>query len=402
MATLTNGFITPALECLSLRSGGLNRTAIYVVLSAMGSLPETILSVVGALKSNSTPNHLLPVETIIGCGWISMTVIPALVSMKRKTEIHFVILLREIGAYVSMCGLLLFNLTDWSSSLILYSSMLLGLYLIYFKIVRATQFIDKRMVRLQRETRLIFQLQPIGMCVHDGDQLERAPIELALNRPGCLNDLSFNGLTELIPGKPNTGEPESDPKECVRDTHGSENSMSVRIMSWFCFRALPGTASERFYMLAVMNALLLHILLSALVATICNSWTTQLLPGLSGRLIGPIIVAGFSLVGEALKISNISTAGDASHFIVGGLSAQVFSFGAGLGLPWLISGFTGGNCVLNFPTIKNQLSLSMVCACILMIYCIANLDNAKTVHFHHGRWLLLVYFIVALVFIFSQ
>jgi Ca2+/H+ antiporter len=155
-------------------------------------------------------------------------------------------------------------------------------------------------------------------------------------------------------------------------------------------------------MLAVINALLLHILLSALIATICNSWTDQILPGLSGRIIGPIIVAGFSLVGEALKISTISSAGDASHFIVGGLSAQVFSFGVGLGLPWLISGFTGGNCALNFPTIRNQLNVSMVCACTLMIYCIGNLDNEKTVHFNRGSSLLLVYVIVVLVFIFSQ
>ena len=402
MAILTNDFITPALECLSLRSGGLSHTAVYVLHSAIGSLPETFLSITAALNGHSTLHHTLPVGTILGCGWISMTIIPALVSLNRCAEIPYVIIIREIGLYGLMCAFLLYKLADWNTSPVFYSSMLLVLYLVYFNSVRATQSIEQRMSRQKRERRLINQLQPIGTFMLDGDQLERAPIELALSRAGIVGNYNYVSIEGALRGMAPVGELGLSPNECGRLPTGSEKTLGFWLLSWFCFRALPGTGSERFYLFSVVNALLIHLLLSVLVTTICNSWADKMLYGLSNRLVGPIIVAGFSLLGETLKITTIPTDESASHFIIGGLSAQVFGLGVGLGLPWLLYGVTNGSSILDHPSVRDQLKISLVCACALMIYSTKNLDDEGLVRFHRCWPLFLLYLIAVLVFIFSQ
>ena len=405
IAVLSEEFMSPAFESLSLRKGGFGEVFTSVLISATLSIPETALSLVSAIKGEYSVNHSLAISTILGSGWLTLLVIPALASFRHRVSITTVVFAREAIFYVILCLYLQRVLRDDSVST-KESLGFLGFYGLYFVSVSMTQVIERQLRREHRETRLMVQLAPIQMAIDEGEMLDRLPLEMAVSHELSTNPVSAALISEStgplphsIPGGLAGGlyaQIPADEDGFVQPLTARKDSIWALVLSKVCVRALPGTDSERFYAVSLVNVFFLELFFSSIVAAVCNRWISFV--HVSGEFIGPFVVAFFSQLTEIMRALTVSSPAAAGHIITASLAAQVFAVAVGLGLPWLVNGLARGSTEIDSAAVRMNVKTSLVASTILAIYSIIHVRGDK-IQFNRSYVLLVAYVVVAVAFI---
>ena len=409
IAVLSEEFMSPAFESLSLRKGGFGEVATSVLISVTLSIPETALSLVSAIKGEYSINHSLAISTILGSGWLALLVVPALASLRTRVSIPTVVFSRELVFYVLLCLYLQRVLRDDSVST-KESIGFLGFYGLYFVSVSMTQAVERQIRQDQRETRLMVQLAPIQLAVNEGETLERLPLEMAVSHELSTNPVSAalisEPVPEAIPGGPlglTTREDNSsyaplplDEEDHMLPLIARKETVWTRMLGRICVRALPGTESERYYAVSLVNVFIFQLFLSSIVSAVCNRWISFV--DVSSEFIGPFVVATFSQLTEIMKAVTVSSPAAASHIITASLAAQVFAVAMGLGLPWLINGIARGSTQTDSSSVRLHVKTSLIASGVLAIFAILHTRGGK-IYFERSLLLLAAYVVIAIAFI---
>ena len=386
MGSISHEFMTPALECVSIRSGAWTEILLTIAVSISLSMPEISLSIVGLLTGDSRTSHSLPIEAILGGGWVSFLLIPGLSCWKTPLHIDWIPTARDTISYTIMCLVILRAVSNGGITTI-DSLLVLVQCILYLISMVLTQAMNRNTRMRAREQHLMMALKPIQEAVEQGEVLGRLPMELALSRgtTPVYHPLETCDSPSLVEHPP-------------PDRPSYSLSRSGRMVSYFCIRALPGTSSERFYILTVLNAFLLYMGLSYIVCVIGMRWTSVISPGFPSHIVGPIVLGLLSQVGELVKSTSATTDQARAHVVSTALSTQVYSVGVGLGLPWMVRGLWSEHKLdVNQALIQKCVIISLIAVGVFTVYCL--MHASKGMELQSGKWLIFGY--VFLCFIFS-
>ena len=386
MGSITHEFMTPALECVSIRSGVWAEILLSIPVSISLSMPEIALSIVGLFASDTSTSHSLPIEAMLGGGWVSFLLIPGLSCWKGPLHLEWVPMARDTISYSIMCLVILRAVGNGGISP-MDSLLVMVQCVLYLMSMVLTQAMSRNARLRAREQYLMMALKPIQEVVEQGEILGRLPMDLALSR----------GTTAVYQPLETCDSP-----PFVEDPRPARQSYSLstsgRMVSYFCVRALPGTSSERLYFLTVVNAFVIYMGLSYIVCNVGIRWTSVISPGFPSHIVGPIVLGLLSQLGELVRSATATTDQARAHVVSTALSSQVYSVGLGLGLPWMVRGFWSEHKLeVNQALIEKCVIISLIAVGVFSVYCL--IHAGKDMELKSGKWLIFGY--VFLCFIFS-
>ena len=394
VATLISGFIFPAIECLSLRKGVVSETIAIVLLSCIGSMPEAGLSFVSVFKGDEEVDHSFAVGVIMGIGWISLLVVPSVALKSAPAGIYSAVFIIDILTYLMMMVVIMFVcLHEWS--MLMGSSILLLLSGFHFAARVRTQELARAARQDQRERRLKIELQPLESILREQEALDRFPVDLAKSRGQYvpLRDLTSDSSTLEADLTPDFTQTEPHTKHL-----GFWSRFELACLCKICVRSEPGKDTERFYILSLVTACGLVLILSSVIAAVCDRWMSFVVSGLPSRFVGPVAVAAFSKLSDVLHASSTSSSAEAAHIISASLSSQIVSVILCIAIPWLASSLIRGSPVhVDGHSLKNALKASLVAVCILIVHCIYGYRNG-VIHLNRSVTFFIGYLVVLFVF----
>jgi Ca2+/Na+ antiporter len=397
VAALISEFIHPAVECLSLRKRGMSEVVFLLLLSALGSFPELGLSVVSIVKGDVGHDQTFVVSTVLGVGWISILIIPCLATMSGPTGVNASIIARDIICYGLMILVIMLvclserGMVIGCTTLILLSGVYFGTHIWTQEILR-TERLENRQRRLKVE------LQPLESVLRLHESLDRLPVELAYSRGQYLplHDLSSEVSShDALPDERRSVFLGSSDSHNIKGIYGRIEETCLRAV---CVRSLPGTDSERLYLLSLLNACILLLFFSSIITAVCDRWITFIADGFPSKFVGPILVSGVSKLPELMHASSVSNSAEAARVISSSLTTQVLSLMLCVAIPWLLSCFLRGETMyVHIRSLKTTLTASFVAVFVFISHCIYGYRNG-IVHFNKSISFLLGYVSVLLVF----
>ena len=390
ISVLVQGFVFPAVECLSLRRGGLSEVVGILTFSLIGSLNEVGLSIVSSFKGNVDTDNSVVVCTILGSGWISLLVLPVAALNHGPFVVNWRSLGRDMAFYTLFCiSVLLIGVHE--SSIALGSSLVMLLFGIYILVL--VRMVEKeRTIRQEnRERRLIFQMKPIAAVLNQFEALDRLQTDLEISRG------PYIPLRDMTSSPPPLELSDDSPLTIRRESY-LETSIEARWLSKVCVRSLPGTDSERLYLVSLLNSSFLLLLLSSVICAVCDRWVSFVVGGLPSRFIGPLVVAGFSQLSEILHASTVPNSDAASHVVSSAMTRQVSILALGVALPWMIrSALIGQSVQLDFESIRTCVKASFLAITLFATNCLI-CYRAGSLHFRSPWGFIGSYAVVLVVF----
>jgi Ca2+/Na+ antiporter len=399
ITTLGFSFMNPAFESLSLRKGGFGEVIASIFISVTLAIPEVTLSFISAIKGQYSSNHSLAISTILGSGWISMLLIPGLIGVRAPVSVSREMFLRDFGFYSILCVILGFILHDNSVS-ILESLLLLLMYGPYFGLVSYIQRKEQDMRQKRREERLLVQLTPLRLAIEEYETLERLPydmIELVENDPGHPSGSLIGNYAPVSTKDSSSGD--SDP--LFHSTEPLEDTWATKLLNLICVRAIPGTASEQYYAIALLNTFILQLLFSSLVSAVSNRWIEMASRDIQSQpnIVGSLVVAMFSQLTEILKAITAKDNQNRAHVIMSSMSSQIFAISIGLGLPWLITSLINGSTPVDSGAVSQSLRTTFGSIILFAIFIVLNYRNGQLLNM---KYLIPVYIVAIVGFILAS
>ena len=388
VTTLNQSFMTPAFESLSLRKGGFSEVVASVVISLTLAVPEIAISFVSAIKGNFSSNHSLAISTILGSGWITFLLIPGILGHRATFQVSRTMLVCDLGFYVFILIVLHFVVRDGHVSF-LESLLLLCIYGMYFMALSRTEMIEQQIRQRQREERLLVQLAPLQLAMNEPDYLQRLPIDMA--GPLDSSDEPHPSTSMYAPVE------SEEPTVHSIPIHEEESSALVKMLSLVCVRAMPGTDTERYYAISLINTFVLELFFTGIVSAVSNRWI-QLSFGdaISVRpmLFGAVLVAFFTQLTEILRAVSANSPSACAHVFTASMSSQVLVVSVGLGLPWLVNGLVHGSTPVDDVSIILNFSLFLLMAVSTYLFV-----NLRGNYIHNLQRLSLAYLVTVVGFI---
>lgn len=388
VTTLNQSFMTPAFESLSLRRGGFSEVVASVVISLTLAIPEIAISFVSAIKGNFSSNHSLAISTILGSGWIAFLLIPGILGHRATFQVSRTLLVRDLGFYVFILIVLHFVVGDGHVSF-LESLLLLCIYGMYFMALSRTEMIEQQIRRRQREERLLIQLAPLQLAMNEPDYLQRLPIDMA--GPVDYSDEPPPSTSLYAPVV------SEEPTVHAIPMREEEPSVLVKMLSLVCVRAMPGTDTERYYAISLINTFILELFFTAIVSAVSNRWI-ELSSGeaISVRpmLFGAVLVAFFTQLTEILRALSANSPSACAHVFTASMSSQILVVSVGLGLPWLVNGLVHGSTPVDDVSTILNFSLFLVMAVSTYLFV-----NLRGNYIHNLKRLSLAYLVTVVGFI---
>ena len=388
MCNIGEAFMGPAFESLSLRKGAAGGVVASVFVSITLSTPEVAISFMSAIKGEYSSNHSLAISTILGSGWITYLLVPGLIGLRSVVEVPLIVIARDLGFYGLLCIALHQIIADGTVS-VYESLLLLGIYGGYFLSLVRTHLAQHAVRRHQRENRLLIQLAPLQSAVSDIESLERLPLQM-INQDGAL-DLPVSGYSPVATR-------EDDGVGSYVHPFQRQDSFTTRLVSVVCVRALPGTDTERYYSVSLINAFLLQLLLSAVVTAVSGRWIDLVAKGTVSRpnILGSVVVALSSQLTDILLAVTASTTLASLHVFTNSVSSQIFAISVGLGLPWLVNALVHGSTQIDKAAVSTNLVTTFVVLATFVTYCLFNFRSGKL---QNSKMLLAAYLVVVIGFI---
>ena len=400
ISTLGDSFMSPAFESLSLRRGGLGEVLASVFISINLSLPETMISFVSAIKGEFSTNHSLAISTILGSGWISILLIPGIVGLRSRVMFPGVIIARDIVFYAIMMLLLHRTIGDEVVS-VSESLLFLLFYGLYFVSVSLTHYIERGQRTQRRESRVLVQLAPLQTLMEERELLERLPVEMALSHE--MNSEEIEPVSFPRPPVPSHSENilmEEENEFSLRPLIQNETFTS-RVLGLVCVKSVPGTDSERLYMLSLVNVFVLQLLLSSVITAVSNRWVELVYAGQAKsntNVIGSVVVGLFSKLTDILHALSVSTPYAGYHVVTSSVASQIFAIGVGLGLTWFINGAVRGSTHIDNTAVRLNVHSGLIAVSIFTLFALYNFREGKT-SVGQPRLLVASFFILVLGFV---
>lgn len=399
IATLGEAFMSPAFESLSLRLGGISEVVASVLIAVTLSLPETSISFLSALKGEFSTNHSLAISTIIGSGWISLLLIPGIVSLRMKAEFPGIAVFRDIVFFGIMIMLLQRTIED-DTVTVGESLLFMFFYGLYFLSLSLTQLIERKQRTQRRQSRVLVQLAPLQNLIEETELLERLPIDMALS-----HEEFTSGMEPMSLPRPPVSEhfllPDSSGDDFMLYPVKYKETVTSRILSFVCVKASPGTDTERLYMVSIINIFAIQLLLSSIITAVSNRWVLLVSADQatgSTNLVGSVVVGFFSKLTDILHALSATTPFAANHVVTSSLASQIFSIGIGLGLTWCINGAIRGSTHIDNSAVKFNVRIGLVAVGILALFSVFNFRDSK-ICYAQPKLMLCSYFLLVLGFI---
>ena len=387
MYLLTRSFMSPALESVALRIGCSGEITAALILAMSMSVPEFGIAVIESVSGGTGVSHSLAISTILGSGWVTFLLIPGLVGMSGKVEIPLRVIAREVvvygcAMYCLYSTLLSGDPTSW------WMVCFVGVYGMYLGMHVYSQKIGQLQRRAKREARLIYQLTPLRTVLEEREFLERLPIHLAptvdaaVSRMG--SDVEYISLAK-------------EPEETILAMEPISRELTVeeKLLSYFCLRALPGTPSEKYCVVALLNVLVLHLLIAAVITAIARSWSMAV--SNDSTFVGAVMLALFAQTGDIAAA--ISLPAMAQHTLVSSMSSQCFSVLVGIGGPLILRLiFADSVHAEDGGWFQKLFGYTAFVVATFVVYSLMNTDG-RMVRFGNFKYMLPVYPILLTIFL---
>ena len=344
---LSGSFTYEALESMSLQKGRRSEMVAIIVRSFVIALPEISLSAL-LMIDNERPVDVGTISSaIIQGGWISMLLIPGLLSIRRGISVPITLLLRSVTAIsIALSAWTLLLPTIGVSPIMCMT--LVTIYTLYVISVWRTLWIQQEERDLKRESRLMVQLAPMVETTDTADLFSAVPVQLV-------------GPVEESPIFVTLGTPEyqrlansiEEVKHC---------STSERLLSYVCVRAIPGTSSERLYIISLINSFVLELALTVFAFSLCE----RLMAGLvSGSVMEPFRAIILAILSKMSQLIPACSSCIEPRILIESLDAHVVGLTIGSGLPWASAILIGGVQSFSLTINAVDISCSVVSLCLL-------------------------------------
>jgi len=348
---ISRSFTSNALESMSLRIGRKSELVAVLLRSLFLSSPEIALSTVAFRGHGHTVNVDVMTRTILQGGWICLLLIPGLVAIKAATSLPTSLVLRELivlSIVMAIWSLLLPSVGITPSSCF----VLFLIYVVYIISVSMTAWIEQEQRDLRRESRLIFQLAPIADALEPSDCIETVPIQL-VGPPEEAPTVVTLGISKRRLYVPSSLAP-------------SRPSLIERALALICVRAVPGTDSEKLYLVSLINSFIIEILLGVSAIILSENLLGRITSARMTKLVSPTILAILSKTPHLIPA--VTRTAD-QHIILDAWGSHIAGLTLGSSIPWLVGLMLESPRVvtISVPTMDICCSACAVCVVSLII-----------------------------------
>ena len=347
---LNHSFTSNALESMSLRAGRKSELAAIVTRNLMLAAPDIALTMMAFQRNSSSADANLMLRSILHCGWICLLLIPGLVASKHMVSIPTSVILRDILS-LSM-GVSAWTLILPWMGISYWSCFILSLiYIMYIVSAWRTTWIAQEQRDLQRETRLMTKLELITNNTVDSEGgIETLPIRLV-------------GPSEITHTVVTLDIPKYQPLDDVR-SQSQRNSLIEQALSLICIRAVPGTATERLYMVSLVNAFVIEMVLSVSAVLLSENLFERIATTQITRLYGPMILALLSKAPHLIPALSRETH---HQLILDSWGSHIVGLTIGSSIPWVFGLTMNWVNMRNFSVGTVDIICSAIAMCVLNI-----------------------------------
>lgn len=365
---LSSSFTHDALESLSLRKGKLSELKAIIAKSIVFALPDIALSSM-VVMNLERPRDLNTISSaIIQGGWISMLLIPGLLSIRTEISVPITDILRNIA--VITLALSAWTLLLPSNGISLVTCIILVIiYMLHIVSVWRTLWIQQEERDIRRESRLILQLAPMVDSIESSDILSAVPVQLV-------------GPAEEPPLFVTLGAPRYQRLTTAEGVAHRVKAMQIleHLLSYICVRSIPGTDSQRFYIISLINSFALELGFALLALFLCEGLMERLIGGTVMRPVHAIVLAILSktthLIPAFLSCSD-------PRIIIESLDAHVVGLTIGSGLPWAFAILMGGKDSMSLSLKDTEIGFSVLSLCLLCVVSVYSLTKSRKTLFTH-------------------